>query len=233
MKRLILFFILSIILLPLFSQGIKEEEIAEIKDEILSISPNSHLNFPLKLYKEDLDVKNRILSIDTTSLSPSLLLKHTSKDGKAFIEYGSSYLYYSILIEDKKVELKISEEGSILYLDGKQVGEKTLLENMALFEGAFLSINEILSSPSDFITTEIKNYKGNNWKSELSWTLEEKLVEVKIEYKDENDSIWVIEGYMEKDKIKDTFTPLNIFTLPYFTLQSVEKDGEERDKRLW
>ena len=233
MKRFIFYLLVLSLLSPLFSQGTKEEGMALIKDDIYSIEETKTPSFSLELYNEDKDVKDKILSIDTSSVSPTLLLRHSSKDGKAYIEYGSDYLNYSLSIESNNVELKVSEEGALLYLNGKQVGEKTLSENILIFENAFLGINEILSSPEDFVTTEIRRYKGENWESTLSWIVGERRVEAEIIYTDSNSSLWRITGYIEKDKITDALTPLNIFMQPYFTLLSVEKDGEKRAPVLW
>ena len=203
MKRFIFYLLVLSLLSPLFSQGMKEEGMALIKDDIYSIEETKTPSFSLELYNEDKDVKNKILSIDTSSVSPSLLLRHSSKDGKAYIEYGSDYLNYSLSIESNNVELKVLEEGALLYLNGKQVGEKTLSENILIFENA------------------------------LSWIVGERRVEAEIIYTDSNSSLWRITGYIEKDKITDALTPLNIFMQPYFTLLSVEKDGEKRAPVLW
>ena len=106
-------------------------------------------------------------------------------------------------------------------------------ENILLFEKAFIYIDEVLSSPEGFTTTEIKKYYGERWEAFLYWNEGERIVRAEILYTQNDDSSWFISGCIEKDKIKDTFTPLNIFVQPYFILERVEKDGEERDMRLW
>ena len=83
MKRFIFYLLVLSLLSPLFSQGTKEEGIALIKDDIYSIEETKTPSFSLELYNEDKDVKDKILSIDTSSVSPTLLLRHSSKDGKA------------------------------------------------------------------------------------------------------------------------------------------------------
>ena len=149
------------------------------------------------------------------------------------MEYGESYLYYSLILDGHKIELKASEDGALLFLDDTQVGRDVLSENILLFEKAFIYIDEVLSSPEGFMTTEIKKYYGERWETFLYWNEGERIVRAEILYTPNDDSSWFISGYIEKDKIKDTFTPLNIFVQPYFILERVEKDGEERDMRLW
>ena len=233
MKRLIFCLISIILLLPLFSQGLKEENLIEIKDEVLSersyIPPMLTLTFD----REDEITKKEILNIDTDEVPSSLIMKYSSMDGNASVEYSSSYLYYSLELLEDKVELKVTEEGVSLFLNDKLVGGKALSENILLFEEAFSNITEILSSPDNFEVTEIKKYYGDNWESTLYWPIEERSIKAEIKYTDSNNSLWFISGHIEKDKITETFSPLNIFVAPYFVLEDVEKDGEDRDKRLW
>ena len=233
MKRLIFCLISIILLLPLFSQGLKEENLIEIKDEVLSersyIPPMLTLTFD----REDEITKREILNIDTDEVPSSLIMKYSSMDGKASVEYSSSYLYYSLELLEDKVELKVTEEGVSLFLNDKLVGGKALSENILLVEEAFSNITEILSSPDNFEVTEIKKYYGDNWESTLYWPIEERSIKAEIKYTDSNNSLWFISGHIEKDKITETFSPLNIFVAPYFVLEDVEKDGEERDRRLW
>ena len=233
MKRLIFCLISIILLLPLFSQGLKEENLIEIKDEVLSersyIPPMLTLTFD----REDEITKREILNIDTDEVPSSLIMKYSSMDGNASVEYSSSYLYYSLELLEDKVELKVTEEGVSLFLNDKLVGGKALSENILLFEEAFSNITEILSSPDNFEVTEIKKYYGDNWESTLYWPIEERNIKAEIKYTDSNNSLWFISGHIEKDKITETFSPLNIFVAPYFVLEDVKKDGEERDRRLW
>ena len=233
MKRLIFCLISIILLLPLFSQGLKEENLIEIKDEVLSersyIPPMLTLTFD----REDEITKREILNIDTDEVPSSLIMKYSSMDGNASVEYSSSYLYYSLELLEDKVELKVTEEGVSLFLNDKLVGGKALSENILLFEEAFSNITEILSSPDNFEVTEIKKYYGDNWESTLYWPIEERSIKAEIKYTDSNNSLWFISGHIEKDKITETFSPLNIFVAPYFVLEDVKKDGEERDRRLW
>lgn len=233
MKRII-FCLLSVILLfPLFSQGVKEEDLGVIKDEIMTSRPYVYSSIPLTFEREDEIVKNEILNRDIDDVSSSLIVKYSSLDGNATVEYSSTYLYYSLFLLDDNVELKVTEEGVSLYLNNELVGEKTLSDNILLFEKALSDITQILSYPDNFKVTEIKKYYGENWETVLYWPLEEREIKVEIEYIDTNDSLWFISGNIEKDKIKDTFTPLNIFSTPYFVLNEVKKDGEERNKGLW
>ena len=233
MKRII-FCLLSVILLfPLFSQGVKEEDLGVIKDEIMTSRPYVYSSIPLTFEREDEIVKNEILNRDIDDVSSSLTVKYSSLDGNATVEYSSTYLYYSLFLLDDIVELKVTEDGVSLYLNNELVGEKTLSDNILLFEEALSDITQILSYPDNFKVTEIKKYYGENWETTLCWPLEEREIKVEIEYIDTNDSLWFISGNIEKDKIKDTFTPLNIFSTPYFILNEVKKDGEERNKRLW
>ena len=233
MKRLIFCLISIILLLPLFSQGLKEENLFEIKDEVLSESTYTRPSLPLSFDREDEIIKREILNIDTDEVPSSLIMKYSSMDGRASVEYSSSYLYYSLELLEDKVELKVTEEGVSLFLNDKLVGGKALSENILLFEEAFSNITEILSSPDNFEVTEIKKYYGDNWESTLYWPIEERNIKAEIKYTDSNNSLWFISGHIEKDKIKDTFSPLNIFIAPYFVLEDVKKDGEERDRRLW
>ena len=231
MKRFIFYLTIRILAFPLFSQGIKESDVLEIKDEIASNGfdvPSLSLNT-----REDESVKRRILDTDTFLSSSSIIIRYSSEDGNAFVEYGESYLYYSLILDGHKIELKASEDGALLFLDDTQVGREVLSENILLFERAFIYIDEVLSSPEGFMTTEIKKYYGERWETFLYWNEGERIVRAEILYTPNDDSSWFISGYIEKDKIKDTFTPLNIFVQPYFILERVEKDGEERDMRLW
>lgn len=233
MKRII-FCLLSIILLfPLFSQGVKEEDLGVIKDEIMTSRPYVYSSIPLTFEREDEIVKNEILNRDIDDVSSSLIVKYSSLDGNATVEYSSTYLYYSLFLLDDNVELKVTEDGVSLYLNNELVGEKTLSDNILLFEKALSDITQILSYPDNFKVTEIKKYYGENWETTLYWPLEEREIKVEIEYIDTNDSLWFISGNIEKDKIKDTFTPLNIFSTPYFILNEVKEDGEVRNKGLW
>ena len=231
MKRFIFYLTLLVLAFPLFSQGIKESDVLEIKDEIASNGfdvPTLSLNT-----REDESVKRRILDTDTSLSSSSIIIRYSSEDGNTFVEYGESYLYYSLILDDHKIELKASEDGALLFLDDTQVGRDVLSENILLFEKAFIYIDEVLSSPEGFMTTEIKKYYGERWETFLYWNEGERIVRAEILYTPNDDSSWFISGYIEKDKIKDTFTPLNIFVQPYFILERVEKDGEERAMRLW
>ena len=231
MKRFIFYLTILILAFPLFSQGIKESDVLEIKDEIASNGfdvPTLSLNT-----REDESVKRRILDTDTSLSSSSIIIRYSSEDGNAFVEYGESYLYYYLILDGHKIELKASEDGALLFLDDTQVGRDVLSENILLFEKAFIYIDEVLSSPEGFMTTEIKKYYGERWETFLYWNEGERIVRAEILYTPNDDSSWFISGYIEKDKIKDTFTPLNIFVQPYFILERVEKDGEERDMRLW
>lgn len=231
MKRFIFYLTILVLAFPLFSQGIKESDVLEIKDEIASNGfdvPFLSLNT-----REDESVKRRILDTDTSNSSSSIIIRYSSEDGNAFVEYGESYLYYSLILDGHKIELKASEDGALLFLDDIQVGRDVLSENILLFERAFIYIDEVLSSPEGFMTTEIKKYYGERWETSLYWNEGERIVRAEILYTPNDDSSWFISGYIEKDKIKDTFTPLNIFVQPYFILERVEKDGEERDMRLW
>ncbi len=231
MKRFIFYLTILVLAFPLFSQGIKESDVLEIKDEIASNGfdvPTLSLNT-----REDESIKRRILDTDTSLSSSSIIIRYSSEDGNAFVEYGESYLYYSLILDDHKIELKASEDGALLFLDDTQVGREVLSENILLFEKAFIYIDEVLSSPEGFMTTEIKKYYGEMWETFLYWNEGERIVRAEILYTPNDDSSWFISGYIEKDKIKDTFTPLNIFVQPYFILERVEKDGEERDMRLW
>ena len=231
MKRFIFYLTILILAFPLFSQGIKESDVLEIKDEIAS---NGFDVSTLSLNtREDESIKRRILDTDTSLSSSSIIIRYSSEDGNAFVEYGESYLYYSLILDGHKIELKASEDGALLFLDDIQVGREVLSENILLFEKAFIYIDEVLSSPEGFMTTEIKKYYGERWETFLYWNEGERIVRAEILYTPNDDSSWFISGYIEKDKIKDTFTPLNIFVQPYFILERVEKDGEERDKRLW
>lgn len=233
MKRII-FCLLSVILLfPLFSQGVKEEDLGVIKDEIMTSRPYVYSSIPLTFEREDEIVKNEILNRDIDDVSSSLIVKYSSLDGNATVEYSSTYLYYSLFLLDDIVELKVTQDGVSLYLNNELVGEKTLSDNILLFEEALSDITQILSYPDNFKVTEIKKYYGENWETTLCWSLEEREINVEIEYIDTNDSLWFISGNIEKDKINDTFTPLNIFSTPYFVLNEVKKDGEERKKGLW
>ena len=233
MKRII-FCLLSVILLfPLFSQGVKEEDLGVIKDEIMTSRPYVYSSIPLTFEREDEIVKNEILNRDIDDVSSSLIVKYSSLDGNATVEYSSTYLYYSLFLLDDNVELKVTEDGVSLYLNNELVGEKTLSDNILLFEEALSDITQILSYPDNFKVTEIKKYYGENWETTLCWPLEEREIKVEIEYIDTNNSLWFISGHIEKDKIKDTFSPLNIFVAPYFVLEDVKKNGEERDRRLW
>ena len=233
MKRII-FCLLSVILLfPLFSQGVKEEDLGVIKDEIMTSRPYVYSSIPLTFEREDEIVKNEILNRDIDDVSSSLTVKYSSLDGNATVEYSSTYLYYSLFLLDDNVELKVTEDGVSLYLNNELVGEKTLSDNILLFEKALSDITQILSYPDNFKVIEIKKYYGENWETTLYWPLEEREIKVEIEYIDTNDSLWFISGNIEKDKIKDTFTPLNIFSTPYFVLNEVTKDGEVRNKGLW
>ena len=231
MKRFIFYLTILVLAFPLFSQGIKESDVLEIKDEIASNGfdvPTLSLNT-----REDESVKRRILDTDTSLSSSSIIIRYSSEDGNAFVEYGESYLYYYLILDGHKIELKASEDGALLFLDDTQVGRDVLSENILLFEKAFIYIDEVLSSPEGFMTTEIKKYYGEMWETFLYWNEGERIVRAEILYTPNDDSSWFISGYIEKDKIKDTFTPLNIFVQPYFILERVEKDGEERDMRLW
>ena len=231
MKRFIFYLTLLVLAFPLFSQGIKESDVLEIKDEIAS---NGFDVSTLSLNtREDESVKRRILDTDTSNFSSSIIIRYSSEDGNTFVEYGESYLYYYLILDDHKIELKASEDGALLFLDDIQVGREVLSENILLFERAFIYIDEVLSSPEGFMTTEIKKYYGERWETFLYWNEGERIVRAEILYTPNDDSSWFISGYIEKDKIKDTFTPLNIFVQPYFILERVEKDGEERDMRLW
>ena len=231
MKRFIFYLTILILAFPLFSQGIKESDVLEIKDEIAS---NGFDVSTLSLNtREDESVKRRILDTDTSNSSSSIIIRYSSEDGNAFVEYGESYLYYSLILDGHKIELKASEDGALLFLDDTQVWREVLSENILLFEKAFIYIDEVLSSPEGFMTTEIKKYYGERWETSLYWNEGERIVRAEILYTPNDDSSWFISGYIEKDKIKDTFTPLNIFVQPYFILERVEKDGEERDMRLW
>lgn len=233
MKRII-FCLLSVILLfPLFSQGVKEEDLGVIKDEIMTSRPYVYSSIPLTFEREDEIVKNEILNRDIDDVSSSLTVKYSSLDGNATVEYSSTYLYYSLFLLDDNVELKVTEDGVSLYLNNELVGEKTLSDNILLFEKALSDITQILSYPDNFKVTEIKKYYGENWETTLCWPLEEREIKVEIEYIDTNNSLWFISGNIEKDKINDTFTPLNIFSTPYFVLNEVKKDGEVRNKGLW
>ena len=233
MKRLIFCLILIILLLPLFSQGLKEENLFETKNEVLSEDTYILSSLPISFDREDDKIKNEILKSDAGEVPSSFIMKYSSLDGKASVEYSSSYLYYSLELLEDKVELKITEEGVSLFLNDKLVGGKALSENILLFEEALSNITEILSSPDNFEVTEIKKYYGDNWESTLYWPREERNIKAEIKYTDSNISLWFISGHIEKDKIKDTFSPLNIFVAPYFVLEDVKKDGEERDRRLW
>ena len=137
MKRLIFCLISIILLLPLFSQGLKEENLFETKNEILSersyIPPMLTLTFD----REDEITKREILNIDTDEVPSSLIMKYSSMDGNASVEYSSSYLYYSLELLEDKVELKVTEEGVSLFLNDKLVGGKALSENILLFEEAY------------------------------------------------------------------------------------------------
>ena len=231
MKRFIFYLTILILAFPLFSKGIKESDVLEIKDEIAS---NGFDVSTLSLNtREDESIKRRILDTDTSLSSSSIIIRYSSEDGNAFVEYGESYLYYSLILDGHKIELKASEDGALLFLDDTQVGRDVLSENILLFERAFIYIDEVLSSPEGFMTTEIKKYYGERWETSLYWNEGERIVRAEIFYTPNDDSSWFISGYIEKDKIKDTFTPLNIFVQPYFILERVEKDGEERDMRLW
>ena len=231
MKRFIFYLTILILAFPLFSQGIKESDVLEIKDEIAS---NGFDVSTLSLNtREDESIKRRILDTDTSLSSSSIIIRYSSEDGNAFVEYGESYLYYYLILDDHKIELKASDDGVLLFLDDTQVGRDVLSENILLFERAFIYIDEVLSSPEGFMTTEIKKYYGERWETFLYWNEGERIVRAEIFYTPNDDSSWFISGYIEKDKIKDTFTPLNIFVQPYFILERVEKDGEERDMRLW
>ena len=231
MKRFIFYLTILVLAFPLFSQGIKESDVLEIKDEIAS---NGFDVSTLSLNtREDESVKRHILDTDTSNSSSSIIIRYSSEDGNAFVEYGESYLYYYLILDDHKIELKASEDGALLFLDDTQVGRDVLSENILLFEKAFIYIDEVLSSPEGFMTTEIKKYYGERWETFLYWNEGERIVRAEILYTPNDDSSWFISGYIEKDKIKDTFTPLNIFVQPYFILERVEKDGEERDMRLW
>ena len=231
MKRFIFYLTLLVLAFPLFSQGIKESDVLEIKDEIASNGFDVHA---LSLNtREDESVKRRILDTDTSNFSSSIIIRYSSEDGNAFVEYGESYLYYYLILDGHKIELKASEDGALLFLDDTQVGRDVLSENILLFEKAFIYIDEVLSSPEGFMTTEIKKYYGERWETFLYWNEGERIVRAEILYTPNDDSSWFISGCIEKDKIKDTFTPLNIFVQPYFILERVEKDGEERDMRLW
>lgn len=233
MKRII-FCLLSVILLfPLFSQGVKEEDLGVIKDEIMTSRPYVYSSIPLTFEREDEIVKNEILNRDIDDVSSSLTVKYSSLDGNATVEYSSTYLYYSLFLLDDNVELKVMEDGVSLYLNNELVGEKTLSDNILLFEEALSDITQILSYPDNFKVTEIKKYYGENWETALCWPLEEREIKVEIEYIDTNNSLWFISGNIEKDKINDTFTPLNIFSTPYFVLNEVKKDDEVRNKGLW
>ena len=231
MKRFIFYLTILILAFPLFSQGIKESDVLEIKDEIASNGFDVSTLFLNT--REDESIKRRILDTDTSNSSSSIIIRYSSEDGNAFVEYGESYLYYSLILDGHKIELKASEDGALLFLDDIQVGREVLSENILLFEKAFIYIDEVLSSPEGFMTTEIKKYYGERWETFLYWNEGERIVRAEIFYTPNDDSSWFISGYIEKDKIKDTFTPLNIFVQPYFILERVEKDGEERDMRLW
>lgn len=231
MKRFIFYLTILVLAFPLFSQGIKESDVLEIKDEIASNGfdvPTLSLNT-----REDESVKRCILDTDTSNSSSSIIIRYSSEDGNAFVEYGESYLYYYLILDGHKIELKASEDGALLFLDDTQVGRDVLSENILLFEKAFIYIDEVLSSPEGFMTTEIKKYYGERWETSLYWNEGERIVRAEILYTPNDDPSWFISGYIEKDKIRDTFTPLNIFVQPYFILERVEKDGEERDMRLW
>ena len=231
MKRFIFYLTILVLAFPLFSQGIKESDVLEIKDEIASNGFDVS-TFSLNT-REDESIKRLILDTDTSLSSSSIIIRYSSEDGNAFVEYGESYLYYSLILDGHKIELKASEDGALLFLDDTQVGRDVLSENILLFEKAFIYIDEVLSSPEGFMTTEIKKYYGERWETSLYWNEGERIVRAEILYTPNDDSSWFISGYIEKDKIKDTFTPLNIFVQPYFILERVEKDGEERDMRLW
>ena len=233
MKKFIFCLISILLLSPLFSQGVTEENIYAIKDEVLSESTYTRPSLPLSFDREDETIKREILNIDADDAPSSLIMKYTSLDGKACIEYSSSYLFYSLDMAEDNVELKVTDEGVSLFLNNELVGGKALSDNILLFEEALSNITDILSSPDNFAVTEIKKYYGDNWETTLYWTMEERNIKAEIKYTDSNNSTWLISGYIEKDKIKETFSPLNIFSMPYFVLDNIDKDGEERDKRLW
>ena len=93
MKRII-FCLLSVILLfPLFSQGVKEEDLGVIKDEIMTSRPYVYSSIPLTFEREDEIVKNEILNRDIDDVSSSLIVKYSSLDGNATVEYSWTYLY--------------------------------------------------------------------------------------------------------------------------------------------
>ena len=126
MKRLIFCLILIILLLPLFSQGLKEENLFETKNEVLSEDTYILSSLPISFDREDDKIKNEILKSDASEVPSSLTMKYSSLDGKASVEYSSSYLYYSLELLEDKVELKITEEGVSLFLNDKLVGGKAL-----------------------------------------------------------------------------------------------------------
>ena len=131
MKRFIFYLTILVLTFPLFSQGIKESDVLEIKDEIASNDfdvPTLSLNTG-----EDESVKRRILDTDTSNFSSSIIIRYSSEDGNAFVEYGESYLYYSLILDGHKIELKASEDGALLFLDDTQVRREVLSENILLF----------------------------------------------------------------------------------------------------
>ena len=78
MKRFIFYLTILILAFPLFSQGIKESDVLEIKDEIASNDfdvPALSLNT-----REDESVKRRILDTDTSNFSSSIIIRYSSGD---------------------------------------------------------------------------------------------------------------------------------------------------------
>ena len=86
MKRFIFCLISIILLFPLFSQGVKEENLIEIKDEVLSEDTYILSSLPISFDREDDKIKNEILKSDAGEVPSSLIMKCASLDGKARVE---------------------------------------------------------------------------------------------------------------------------------------------------
>lgn len=215
--------------LPSFSSGIKGNMPNEKKDEILSSIPSPSLR--LDISDEDAAEKRKILSIKER-VEPTLSLRHSKENGEAYVEYGEDFLNYFAIVGEDTVELMARKEGSMLLKNGEVIDQNTLKENITLFQEALDMINEILSSPT-LDTTENLIYSSDSWESTLSWTIGHRYVYSDSIIMERDQSIWQIKGYIEKDKIPKDYHPLSLFNSPYFIIESVNKDGEERNLSLW